>query len=234
MIDAGSRAAKKKGWVSSIDVLVGLGWLTPENVAACRRGQVPFLERVVSAGLGRVSTAMRERELAEHEEGAREPLVFVPQRESRCDKCQKELPRGAFIRLHDSRAECMTCAGYEDLLYLPAGDPTMTRRARAASERYAIVMKWSRARERYERQGILVQRDALTTAANSVGRADWLLLIDDSDSATSGQGRPGRPPAVHRGGQSSPDTASRAASRGMTYRTPRGRPARDLPMRIGR
>lgn len=59
VIDAGSRAVKEKGWVSSIDVLVGLGWLTPKNVGDWRRGQVPFLERVVTAGLGRVSTAMR-------------------------------------------------------------------------------------------------------------------------------------------------------------------------------
>jgi hypothetical protein len=49
----------RTGLVTPIDVLTGLGWLTPANVENWRRGRVPYLERVTQASLGKLSTAMR-------------------------------------------------------------------------------------------------------------------------------------------------------------------------------
>ena len=45
----------------------------------------------------------------------------------------------------------MTCAGFGDLVFLPSGDMQLTR----YSKKSAIVVKFSRARKRYERPGIL-------------------------------------------------------------------------------
>lgn len=59
---------------------------------------------------------------------------------------------------------CLACAGLGDLEYLPAGDATLTRRAAKYSERKAVVVRYSRARDRYERQGILVEEAALAKA----------------------------------------------------------------------
>ena len=47
-----------RGHVSSIDVLLGLGWLDADAVARWRKGQIDYLERLVNANLARVSTAM--------------------------------------------------------------------------------------------------------------------------------------------------------------------------------
>ncbi len=55
---AGTTLART-GLVTPIDVLMGLGWLTPANVENWRRGRVPYLERVTQASLGKLSTAMR-------------------------------------------------------------------------------------------------------------------------------------------------------------------------------
>ena len=52
-------ALAKSGFVTSIDVLLGLGWLSAADVENWRRGRVPYLERVTQAGLGKLSTAMR-------------------------------------------------------------------------------------------------------------------------------------------------------------------------------
>ena len=52
-------ALAKAGFVTPVDVLLGLGWLTPADVENWRRGRVPYLERVTQAGLGKLSTAMR-------------------------------------------------------------------------------------------------------------------------------------------------------------------------------
>ena len=56
---------------------------------------------------------------------------------------------------------CLACAGLDDLEYLPSGDALLTRRAKARSERHAVVVRFSRTRKRYERQGILVEPQAL-------------------------------------------------------------------------
>jgi hypothetical protein len=49
-------------------------------------------------------------------------------------------------------------------VFLPAGDAALTRRSRKHSTLSAVVLRWSRARKRYERQGLLVEAGALEQA----------------------------------------------------------------------
>jgi hypothetical protein len=58
----------------------------------------------------------------------------------------------------------LTCADMDHLVYLPAGDAALTRRAKATSRLSAVVVRFSRSRKRYERQGILVEEEALQGA----------------------------------------------------------------------
>jgi hypothetical protein len=100
--------------------------------------------------------------------GRREPTdlrVFITTRESRCDECGEDLGSRALILLAGDRgALCLTCADLDHLLFLPSGDPALTRRAGKHSTLAAVVLKWSRARKRYERQGLLVEQSALERA----------------------------------------------------------------------
>ena len=64
----------------------------------------------------------------------------------------------------DRGALCLTCADLDHLLFLSSGDAALTRRARQHSTLAAVVLKWSRARKRYERQGLLVEEHALARA----------------------------------------------------------------------
>jgi hypothetical protein len=59
---------------------------------------------------------------------------------------------------------CLTCADLEQLVFLPAGDAALTRRARRGSRLTAVVVRFSRARRRYERHGILVEEEAIVRA----------------------------------------------------------------------
>lgn len=61
-------------------------------------------------------------------------------------------------------ALCLPCAGLGELEYLPAGDTALTRRAGKYSGQKAVVVRFSRSRGRYERQGILVEKGALEQA----------------------------------------------------------------------
>jgi hypothetical protein len=91
--------------------------------------------------------------------------VFISNRDSSCDECRDELGRKAWITLAGARgALCLACADLDHLVFLPSGDAALTRRARKHSTLVAVVLKWSRARKRYERQGVLVEETALARA----------------------------------------------------------------------
>ncbi len=93
------------------------------------------------------------------------PKVFITARESVCDECGEDLGRKAWIMLAGDRgALCLACADLDHLFFLPAGDTALTRRARKHSTLAAVVLKWSQARKRYERQGLLVEDQALEQA----------------------------------------------------------------------
>ena len=59
---------------------------------------------------------------------------------------------------------CMSCADLEHLVFLPRGDAALTRRARKHSRLSAVVVRFSRARKRYERQGVLAEETAIDQA----------------------------------------------------------------------
>ena len=61
-------------------------------------------------------------------------------------------------------ALCLACADLDELVFHPSGDAALTRRALKHSVLSAVVLKFSRARGRYERQGLLVEESALNQA----------------------------------------------------------------------
>ncbi len=91
--------------------------------------------------------------------------VFITTGESSCSECGEDLGRKAWITLVEGKgALCLACADLDHLIFLPAGDAALTRRARKHSTLSAVVLRWSRARKRYERQGLLVEAEALEQA----------------------------------------------------------------------
>jgi len=91
--------------------------------------------------------------------------VFISNRDSRCDECGEDLGHRAWITLAgEGRALCLSCADLDHLVFLPAGDAALTRRARKHSRLSTVVVKWSRARKQYERQGLLIEEGALEQA----------------------------------------------------------------------
>jgi hypothetical protein len=68
------------------------------------------------------------------------------------------------LTMDDAGPLCLACADLDHLVFLPAGDAALTRRAKQASRLSAVVVRFSRTRKRYERQGLLVQNAALEQA----------------------------------------------------------------------
>lgn len=95
----------------------------------------------------------------------REIMVFITSRESTCSECGENLGTHAWITLsRDKGALCLACADLDHLSYLPSGDAALTRRAKSKSGLSAVVLRWSRSRKRYERQGVLLEETALEQA----------------------------------------------------------------------
>ena len=91
--------------------------------------------------------------------------VFITTSDATCSECGEQLGRHAWITLVDNKgAICLACGDMDHLIFLPSGDAALTRRAGIYSILKAVVLKWSRARQRYERQGLLVESQALEQA----------------------------------------------------------------------
>ena len=214
---AADAALAVRKFVSAIDVLIGLGWLERRGVEAWRQGRVDYLERVVGANLGKISTAMRafgrwaqgrglkpsetvyvartrdrrplrfsksgdseierayrthwvspelserkQARIAERQSRPPELVVVWPLGEFTCSLCGSQ--DSGWLIMEDSGPVCMGCADMDHLVFLASGDAALTRRARAGSRLSAVVVRFSRARRRYERQGILVEEHALERA----------------------------------------------------------------------
>lgn len=91
-------------------------------------------------------------------------VVFMVRRDTACSECGRELGRGNLLRLENEKALCIDCADLGHLEFLSRGDAAITRRATRYSKLWAVVVEWSRARERYERQGILAEPEAIERA----------------------------------------------------------------------
>lgn len=107
-----------------------------------------------------LSDRRRER-LREQQSRPPELVVVSPLRDWICAGCGGT---GGLLLMEEPGPICMRCADLDHLVFLAAGDATLTRRARQASRLSAVVVRFSRSRRRYERQGILVEEEALERA----------------------------------------------------------------------
>jgi hypothetical protein len=90
--------------------------------------------------------------------------VFISNKENICSECGNTLGARAWVTLNKNEIYCLVCSDLDHLVYLPSGDAALTRRSKKNSKIYAVVLKWSSSRKRNERQGLLVEKEALENA----------------------------------------------------------------------
>jgi hypothetical protein len=109
-------------------------------------------------------TERKTVQLQEKLEKAPTPVVFQTSKEAACSECGLELFQGDLLFMDGDQPLCLTCAGFGDLEFLSAGNVALTRRSTKYSSKTAVVVRWSRARKRYERQGIMAETAAIEKA----------------------------------------------------------------------
>ena len=116
---------------------------------------------------GELSETKREH-LAERASRGPELVVIEPLHDSwTCHRCGGT---GDFLVMENPGPACLRCTGLNDLEFLHAGHALLTRRAKAKSPRHAVVVRFSRSRHRYERQGLLVEPAALADAQRELDK----------------------------------------------------------------
>ena len=131
-----------------------------------------------------ISPALSERKqekLQEKLNRAPEPVVIEILRGAQCSECGVEMSEGSFLLMEAEQPLCLACAGLGDFEFLAAGDAALTRRATKHNARNAVVVRFSRIRKRYERQGILVETSALEKAERE--------CAEDADERAAGRAR---------------------------------------------
>lgn len=106
----------------------------------------------------------RQRRSASKPKRRTDLAVFSILRGSSCGECSEALGRGQLLWKEGDLGLCMACAGLDHLVFLGRGNAALTRRARKYSRFSPVVVRFSRARKRYERQGVLVDEEALSRA----------------------------------------------------------------------
>ena len=115
-----------------------------------------------------VSPELSERKrarLSERQSRPPELVVVSALNDFTCSRCGGE--QGGWLIMEDRGPVCLDCADMSHLVFLLSGDAALTRRAKAASRLSAVVVRFSRARKRYERQGILVEEQVLDAPSGS-------------------------------------------------------------------
>jgi len=81
-------------------------------------------------------------------EGTGEIVVFSILKPSVCAECGEELWKASFLRMEKGKPLCLECADLDHLVFIPRGDAALTRRSRKYSTLSAVVVRFSRSRER--------------------------------------------------------------------------------------
>jgi hypothetical protein len=122
----------------------------------------PEAERAwATSWLGRELPPDKRKRILEKERAVPDLVVIMPVNDWTCAECGDT---GDLLIMDAAGPLCLACADLDHLVFLPAGDAALTRRAKKASQLSAVVVRWSRTRKRYERQGLLVEEGGLEQA----------------------------------------------------------------------
>ena len=173
----------------------------------------------------------KRRRIQERQSAVPDLVVIAALNNWRCTVCSGT---GELLMMEGPGPVCMVCADLDHLVFLPAGNAVLTRRAKKASALSAVVVGFSRSRHRYERQGLLVEEAALdqaermwpTRSPQRSRRAPAERL--DSLATEVRRLFPGCPPGAPRPSRTTPAPGAVAGSDGaplVGHSTPRPSPS---------
>jgi hypothetical protein len=149
----------------------------------------PAIERAYSTHWVSPKLSERKRErLRERESRPPDLVVISPIRDWACAECGGS---GDLLMMDEAGPLCLECTDMNHLVFLPSGDAALTRRSKRASRLSAVVVRFSRARRRYERQGILARSPRSSARKRSACRTSTRGSVGDCATRRGGPRRIG-------------------------------------------
>jgi hypothetical protein len=105
-------------------------------------------------------TDKKREQLEARQSKAPDLVVISPLNDWVCGGCGTPAEAGEFLLMENDAPLCLACADFDHLVFLPAGNAALSRRAKSESGLSALVMEFNRRRKRYQRLGILVEEGA--------------------------------------------------------------------------
>lgn len=216
VVEAAEKLLSTRKSVTALELLSGIGWLSPNVVEAWQQGRISDLSTALPAKPEKVAFALdalhrwatrngleaseiehvgatrdrspltvtagefadleplfrthwikpglseaRRAQVVARQQKAPDLVVLMSLHEWTCAGCGGT---GDLLFMENNVPHCLDCADLGHLVFLAAGDATLTRRAKKASRLSAVVVRFNKSRKRYERQGILVEEEALRSA----------------------------------------------------------------------
>ncbi|MEW2383027.1 hypothetical protein AB0873_13215 [Micromonospora sp. NPDC047707] len=130
VVSAAEQALRRQRYVSPLDVLTGMGWVPLGLVTDWRQGRAPYLEAAAAVSADRLADALEVFRRWVASRGLRPSQVnyLAATRDRRPLRFT-----AAGDPTLDAGTACLTCVDLDHLVFLPAGDAALTRRAKQAS-----------------------------------------------------------------------------------------------------
>ncbi len=130
----------------------------------------PALERLYRTHWVASDVPQARRERIVEKASTPDIVAVIPSRSDwACHRCGGT---GDFLVMENAGPACLACVGLVDLVFVPAGNALLSRRVKAGSGRCAVVVRFSKTRRRYERQGLLVEPEVLARIQAELGQRD--------------------------------------------------------------
>jgi hypothetical protein len=113
-----------------------------QTLRFCRSGTPAFEASYRTHSVSPELSEKKRERLAKRSNRAPELVVVQPLNSAWT--CHRWGGTGNLLMMETPGPACLRCVGLDDLEYLPAGDALITRRAKAKSTRYAVVVRFSR------------------------------------------------------------------------------------------
>ncbi|GAB2592497.1 hypothetical protein Aab01nite_37510 [Paractinoplanes abujensis] len=130
----------------------------PLRFTSAGRGEEAYRKHWLAADL----TGKQQERITARQSKPPDLVVLMAAKPFTCAGCGET--EAGLLMMEDAGPICPGCADLGHLVFLPAGDAALTRRAKQASRLSAVVVRFNKSRKRNERQGLLVERSALELA----------------------------------------------------------------------
>ncbi|MBS0654165.1 MAG: hypothetical protein JSR46_00160 [Verrucomicrobia bacterium] len=116
---------------------------------------------------------IKEQKIQDKLHNPPEQVVIQTTIDSQCTACEKKLPVKSYLFTEGGKALCLPCANLQTWAFLSSINRRLARFLKRENAKFIPVKKFTRSDKRYQRQGILLDRETLKKAYQELSGEDF-------------------------------------------------------------